>query len=144
MRQGQQAKACLTMLFRNSGPTSLVVRNSEIVGKAMLIRTGKVDMEWKKEVERATLAHLLQQGVRAAHNNINVRGQGKPDIKAPITNMGRELAKQLNLDNNEVPAPPPQAKECVRQLVNAYESVLTDEDVAVGHTELVKMDINLT
>ena len=107
LRQGQQAKACLTMLFRNSGPTSLVVRNSEIVGKAMLIRTGKVDMEWKKEVERATLAHLLQQGVRAAHNNINVRGQGKPDIKAPITNMGRELAKQLNLDNNEVPAPPP-------------------------------------
>ena len=45
LRQGQQAKACLTMLFRNSDPTSLVVRDLEIVGKAMLIRTGKVDKE---------------------------------------------------------------------------------------------------
>ena len=115
MRQGQQAKACLTMLFRNSGPTSLVVRNSEIVGKAMLIRTGKVDMEWKKEVERATLAHLLQQGVRAAHNNINVRGQGKPDIKAPITARGEELAKQLKLEDNEIH---PQVKECIKRLMN--------------------------
>ena len=52
LRQGQQAKACLTMLLRNSDPTSLVVRDLEIVGKAMLIRTGKVDKEWKRKVDR--------------------------------------------------------------------------------------------
>ena len=50
LRQGQQAKAYLTMLFRNS---------------------------------------------------VNVTKEGKPDIKAPITARGDELAKQLKLEDNE-------------------------------------------
>ena len=119
------------MLFRNSGPTSLVVRDREIVGKAMLIRTSKVDKEWKKEVEKATPAHLLREG---ALNNINVTSKGKPDIKASITARGDELAKQLNLDDNEVLNQPPKAREHVRHLVSAYKSVFTNKDVAGGHT----------
>ena len=88
LRQGQQAKACLTMLFRNSSPTGLVVRDRDIVGKAMLIRTGKVDKEWKREVEKAIPAHILRAGIGAALNNVNVTKKGKPDIKGPITPPG--------------------------------------------------------
>ena len=110
MRQGQQAKACLTMLFRNSGPTSLVVRDREIVGKAMLIRTGKVDKEWKREVEKTVPAHILRTGVAAALNNVNVTKEGKPDIKAPITARGNKLTKQLKLDENKILNQHPQAR----------------------------------
>ena len=94
--------------------------------------------------ERWTVtAHILRAGVGAALNNVNVRKKGKPDIKAPITARGDELAKQLNLNNNDILNQHPQARERVRHLVNLYESVFTDKDVAVGHTELVKMDIKL-
>ena len=118
------------------------IQDRDIVGRAMLIRTGKVDKEWKKEVERTTPAHLL--GIGAALNNITVRGQGRPDIKAPITARGKELAKVLNLNDKEILTRHPQAMEHVRFFVNSYESVFTDEDVAVGQTELFKMDIKLT
>ena len=59
-----------------------------------------------------------------------VRKKGKPDIKAPITARGDELAKQLNPDNNEILNQHPQARERVRHLVNAYESVFTNKDIA--------------
>ena len=60
--------------------------------------------------------------------------KGKPDIKAPIAAREDELAKQLNLDDNEVLNQPPKAREHVRHLVSAYKSVFTNKDVAGGHT----------
>ena len=42
---------------------SLVIREEEIVGWTMLIRTNKVDKAWKKEVEWSTLTHILHQGL---------------------------------------------------------------------------------
>ena len=60
--------------------------------------------------------------------------RGKPDIKAPITARGVELAKQLKLDDNEILNQHLLARESVRHLVNTYESVFTDKDTAVGHT----------
>ena len=106
------------MLFRNSSPTSLVVRDCEIVGKAMLIRTGKLDREWRREVEKTFPAHILRTSVAAALNN-------------------------LKFDDNEILHKHPQARERVHHLVNTYESVFTDKDIAVGHTELVNIDIKL-
>ena len=49
--------------------------------------------------------------------------RGKPDIKAPITARERE-------DDNEILNQHPQARERVRHLVNAYESVFTNKDIA--------------
>ena len=86
LRQGHQAKACLTMLFRNNLTTSLVVWDHEIVGWAMLICMGKVDKEWKKEVEMTTPAHLLRQSSQHHHQE-----PGEAHIKAPSPPEGRCL-----------------------------------------------------
>ena len=73
------------------------------------------------------------------------KSQGKPHIKAPTTARGEELAKQINLEDNEILSKhPPQVKARFWRLVNTYETVFTDEDVAISHTDIVKMNIKLT
>ena len=78
LRQGQQAMACHDFLFRNNSDTSMVIQNCEILGWMMLICTGDMDKDWKKEVEKTMPTHLLRQSAGAALNHITTKGQGKP------------------------------------------------------------------
>ena len=75
-------------MFKNNSKMSLVIREEEIVGWTMLIRTNKVDKAWKKEVEWSTLTHILHQGLGAALNYITVKDMDKLNTYTPLIPEG--------------------------------------------------------
>ena len=54
------------------------------------------------------------------------------------------MAQQIKLEENEILLTYPQVKECHCQLLNAYKAMITDKDMALGQTNMFKVEIKLS
>ena len=129
LRIGQQANACATLLFRNPGEKRVTILEGDVLGYARLPGQGNVNPAWFQVMKSCNPVHSVDT---------------QPPVEgAASTERTQQLVEQLGIMDNRLLTQHPEVRSRLIDMLSRYESVFTDDEVAVGKTDLLKMKIVL-
>ena len=126
---GQSADLCQNVLFHNPSEKTLTLLRGDVIGHAKLAETGEINPEWSRTIESQANVHALTPHA--------------PGQEAVSPERTQQLVQQLGIMDNRLLANHPEVRQTLINLITRYESVFTDDDNALGKTELIKMRIVL-
>ena len=133
LRHGAQAVCKQKILFRNDGETNIVLMTNDIIGHAALAEEGRFNKEFvdamTEPVTSKTTQCVNQMGLAA-------------DSGASAERVD-SLVKQLDIHNNRLLKDNPTVRNNLIDLIGQYHDVFVTDQMKVGKTDLVEMNIVL-